>query len=183
MKHEYSEVIDFQYDRNLLYKTVKEIVEENNLFNKAVPISAFKNLQKIKILSALNLKFRDTLFDIYMNSVTVACLQPKQRSAIHVDRDVDNTFTTKALNVPVTECSNVVMNWYKVKPGGVIKTIRSARGWEIPGLSLDQSVIIHSQTANKPFLVNPSTFHDIINNGDKPELIISIRTGNENWSG
>lgn len=183
MKHKYSEVVPFVYNRQRLHEVVSTIVKEHDLFNRPVPISALRTTQKKQILKTLDVEFGETLYEIYVNHVTIACLHPKQRSAIHVDKDIDNTLTTKALNIPVTECNDVIMNWYEVKPGGVTKNIRSARGWEIPGLSLDQSVLLYTQPASKPFLVNPSSFHDIVNNGNQQELIISIRTGNENWSG
>lgn len=179
MKHKYSEVVDFKYNRERLLEVVEHIVKKEGFFRKPVPISSFKNTQKPSILQVLELEFGSSIFDIYINSITIACLQPLQRSAIHVDRNFDNTPTMKAFNIPVTLCNNVTMNWYDVRPGGKIKTLKSAGGWEIPGLSLDQSVLRHSQKADRPFVVNPSSFHDIVNNGDQMEMIISIRTGYE----
>ncbi len=180
-EYKYSEVVDFKYNRDNLLKVVEQTVKEEGFLEKSVPISTFKNAQRpfspTKILEVLGLKFGDSIFGIYITSLTIACLRPFERSAIHVDRNFDNTPTMRAFNVPVTLCNNVTMNWYNVRPNGKIKTLKSAGGWEIPGLSLDQSVLCYSKKADKPFVVNPSSFHDIVNEGNQIEIIISIRSG------
>lgn len=175
MKHQYAEKVPFVYDRNKLREITERIVREENLFNVPTPISWVKKEHRHALLDTLGIEYGSTIFSVNAKCVNIACLRPGQRSAIHKDIDFNQEFTTIALNVPVTECKQVIMNWYDVKPGRQIKEIVSARGWKIPGLSLHESVCKFTIQANKPFVVNPSYFHDVANLGNHPELIISIR--------
>jgi len=168
----------FQYDRAALTGIVQDIAETNQLFKRPVPISAFSDQERDRILQALQLQYGQQLFDFTISTVTVACLKPFERSAIHKDKDSPNWTgdpTKSALNLPLSSCVGVEMNWYSLKPGGAIKRMQSARGWTVEGLSLHNAVKEFTIPCHDPFMVNPTEFHDIVNTTDEHHLIISIR--------
>lgn len=177
MKHNYSEIVKFDYDRKKLLAIVHEIIETDDLMKRSVPISSFRKEHKLLILEALSLQYDHVLFDICVRHITIACLKPNQTSAIHIDRNEKNEPITKALNLPLSFCDKVFMRWYKKKDHAQEKNIRSAQGFSIPGLRYEDAITVHTQRCDKPFLVNPSFFHDITNVGSNNEFIISVRTG------
>lgn len=168
--------INIDTDLSLLRDIVMNIIGRNDFFLKQLPISAFNDQQRSTILSTLKLKDGDIFNGIVMEHATVACLKPQQMSAIHVDQDPEGKRPTKALNIPITTCRNVFMNWFVPKSKNDIKYIKSAQGFVIPGIPrhlADQTFTIQ---CNEPFIVNPSLFHDIINKGNENEVIISLRS-------
>lgn len=167
--------VDFNYDRNTLLFLIQEIVQENQLFKKPVPISAFGKDTAKKILNMLGIEYGQQLFNFIASTVTIACLKPLERSAIHKDRGEFGYPTESALNLPLSSCKGVFMNWYSMKPNGVIKEMKSANGWTIEGLSLHNAIKQFTFPCNHPFLVDPTEFHDIVNTTDEHHLIISIR--------
>lgn len=171
----FAKQVDFNYNRNALLLIVQDIAEDNQLFKKPVPISAFNKDACNRILQLLKIDYGQQLFDFTVSTVTVACLKPLERSAIHKDSNELGHPTKSALNLPLSSCNGVNMNWYSLKPNGVTKEIKSARGWTIEGLSMHNAIKQFTFPCNSPFLVNPTEFHDIENTTNEYHLIMSIR--------
>ena len=167
--------VEFNYKRDKLLQLVQDVADKNQLFEKPVPISAFDKAACNEILQTLQIQYGQQLFNFKVSTVTVACLKPFERSAIHKDSDELGRPTKSALNLPLSSCEGVKMNWYSLKPNGTIKQIRSARGWPIEGLSMHNAVKLFTFPCDKPFVVDPTQFHDIENTTDKYHLIMSVR--------
>jgi len=172
----FADVINLTYNAPLLEKVVIDIVHYDRLFDKTFPISTFNREQRQQIFKVLNIDENNHVHNVLINFVTVACLKPKQMSAIHIDRDAKGVLTPAAINIPITKCDNVYMSWYVPKSNRQTKTIKSASGFDIVGLSRNDADVIFSMQCNKPVVVNPTTFHDIINHGNSDEVIISLRS-------
>ena len=171
----FAKQVDYNYNRAALFGIVQDLAEVGQLFKKPVPISALSRSVCKSILETLQIQYGQPLFNFTVTSITVACLKPFERSAIHKDSNEVGLLTPSALNLPLSSCNGVVMNWYSVKPNGTAKEIKSAKGWTIQGLSLDNAVKQFTFPCNEPFLVNPSEFHDIVNTTNESHLIISVR--------
>ena len=171
----FAKQVDFEYQRETLLQIVQDLADTHQLFEKPVPISAFNRNTAKAILQTLDIQYGQPLFNFTVTSITVACLKPFDRSAIHKDNNEVGDLTKSALNLPLTSCEGVNMNWYSLKPNGVVKKFKSAKGWLVEGLSMHNAVKQFTFPCSKPFLVNPTEFHDIENTTDKHHLIISVR--------
>lgn len=179
MNNFYAKTVDFDYNRKNLLDVINDILPKNIDFVNIPPISAFKKEHRIKILDVLGIEDQSELFGFTVRHITIAHLDPLRKSTIHVDLTELGDPIVLALNIPVTECSQVSMNWYDIKPGCNPSYVPSAKGFQIPKITQKESVKRFTMKCDSPFLVNPSSFHDIINRGKERELIISIRSGIE----
>lgn len=176
MKHCFAEQVQINFDKKLLDKQVEEIVKRLNLFQKKVPISRIPLKYEDSLFEILGIQRGQAIADLeFTEVITIACLQPFQTSAIHKDSDSRNNPTKMALNIPITSCKNVFMNWYEIKPNAKEKKIIAADGHVISGLSKQDALCVFSFACESPFLVNPTTFHDIVNTNNEYNIIISVR--------
>ena len=165
----------FNYNRTILEKIIHKFVDTYQLFERTTPVYSFRAVERDIILSTLGLTNGQDLFDFKIKQVTIGVLKPVEHLGIHVDSDMHGNLTLKALNIPVTDCKDVFMNWYLPKADNLIRTVESAQGWTIPALSRRDAICKFTISCMEPFVVNPSVFHDIINSSDTNQLIISIR--------
>ena len=171
----FAEPVTFDYNRILLEKIILEFIKTYQLFQRTTPVYSFKAAERDTILSTLGLTNGQDLFDLKIKQVTIGVLKPFEHLGIHVDGDMHGNLTAKALNIPVTSCKDVFMNWYVPKADNLVRTVESAQGWTIPALSRRDAICKFTIPCMEPFVVNPSVFHDIINTSDTDQLIISIR--------
>ena len=175
MNHSCAEPVDFTYNRDELQRVMFDIVKQNKLFERRYTIFALPHEQHLAVLSVLGLKHDTEMFGVKIQKTVVGCLYPKQQSKIHIDVDESKVIPLTALNLPVTRCNDVIMNWYSVKPGCHSKTFISPKGLPVPLLDHSMSTCIFSLQCNEPLIVNPSMFHDIVNNSNENQIAISIR--------
>ncbi|NBX48508.1 hypothetical protein EBT25_00980 [bacterium] len=165
---DHARYVDYTYDQDAILKLIAPL----NLGGK-VPISAFNDSTRRSIKSIL--KWSGEFIGVTDPLITVAYLAAGQKANIHIDADQNGNLTLQALNLPITKCNQVFMNWYKLKEGSEEINLTSARGHKLRGLKREDAECVFTFECNKPAVVNPTTFHDIENKSSEPHLIISVR--------
>ena len=164
----YFEHIEFNYEKREILKLLPDVIATNPEFAKYV-FNCGPKFSKI-IGSILKLNHIDGILYFRM---------PRNfKSQIHIDMNsATGQVRTFALNLPLTECNNVVMKWYDKKPNAIEDTILGAHMTSFPVLADDDSICNAVGDLNKPMIAQIHPWHNVENlsNTEFDERFISIR--------
>jgi len=155
--------LDFSYDTNSILKILSEYPDRT--------VQSLRSKELIEINKILRIPH-------LIVSVLYFQLPPNFIGYIH--KDVDLTFGNNkvfALNLPLQNCNNVFMHWFKQIKGTesvVFPGITNETG-EVPWLDLENGIKIDSVICNRPNLVKRDDWHSVDSYDAADSKFISVR--------
>lgn len=114
-------------------------------------------------------KLPDSIHDLVFNELGIKMVQPVQifvaafnynSERIHIHSDDWSGNIKRAINIPLENCNDVYMNWYKVIDSTKIYTEgHDGRYHPVRKVPLECSEIIETISCSKPFIADISQWH------------------------
>jgi DNA-binding transcriptional MerR regulator len=155
---------EFEYNPTALFDI---LYKEKDLLDKKTRVFRANELQIKEIATLLDIK--------NLQSVVFFIIPPNNYSSIHVDSHSPATvpWNSMATNLPLVNCNNVKMSWYKSIKNRFITNYDVEP--PVPTLSIDQAELIDSIYYTQPIQVQILEWHQVSNESSDFAYFCSLR--------
>jgi len=159
---------EFEYNPTALFDI---LYKEKDLLDKKTRVFRANKLQIKEIATLLDTK--------NLQSIIFFIMPPNDKSAIHLDAPTQDLraatipWNPMATNLPLVNCNNVKMSWYKSINNQFIMNYDVEP--PVPTLSIDQAELIDSVYYTQPIQVQILEWHQVSNESSDFAYFCSLR--------
>ena len=112
----------------------------------------------------------------YISRILYFSIKPDSYQPIHIDKTINSSNCVEfALNLPITECNKVYMNWFKNLSTTHDLYYPVNKKHATPILDIKNAKTIDTTNLNLPTFVKINDWHNVENKSESIEKLISIR--------